>query len=65
MSRRCWVTINITALQHNLSEVKRNSPHSQVLAIIKANGYGHGMIEVAQALVEADGFGVACLDNGE
>lgn len=61
MSRRCWVSINLSALQHNLLLAKSYSPNSQVLAVIKANGYGHGMVEVAKALPLADGFAVACL----
>ena len=46
-----YATINLTALAHNLSCIKRYlSPGCQVMAIIKANAYGHGVVETAQAL---------------
>lgn len=41
--------------------VRRMAPGSRVIAVVKANGYGHGMIRVARALVDADGLGVARL----
>ncbi len=64
MSRRAWATIKLSALKHNLSVAKQFSPDSKLLAVIKANGYGHGMIAVAHALAAADGLAVACLDEG-
>lgn len=39
------------------------APTSRVLAMIKANAYGHGLVTVAQALDKAAGFGVACVDE--
>ena len=39
-------------------------PPPRVIAVIKANGYGHGLIETARALTSADAFGVARLDEG-
>ncbi len=63
MSRRAWAKVNLAALRHNLQVAREAAPSSRILAIIKANGYGHGMIEVAQALHQADGFGVACLEE--
>ena len=63
MTRATRAVINLSALRHNLSVVRRHAPHSRIMAIIKANGYGHGSVAVAQALREADAFGVACLDE--
>lgn len=63
MITRVYVDINLMALQHNLRQVKKFAPHSRVLAMIKANGYGHGLLRVAAALSEADAFGVATLDE--
>ncbi|TNH05585.1 alanine racemase [Testudinibacter sp. TR-2022] len=55
-------TISLSALQHNLQQVKRLAPNSRILAIVKANGYGHGMLQVAKAVQPyADGYGVARL----
>lgn len=54
-------TIDAAALRSNLAVVRRMAPHSRVIAVVKANGYGHGMIRVARALADADGLGVARL----
>lgn len=55
--------INLPALRNNLAIAKRLAPNSKVLAVIKANGYGHGIARVAQQLASADGFGVASIDE--
>lgn len=56
-------TIDTAALRHNLACVRRHAPHSRVMAVIKANGYGHGLETVARALDGADAYGVARLDE--
>lgn len=61
--RPTQVHIDLSALRHNLQQVRRAAPNSRVMAAIKANGYGHGLIRVARALEESDGFGVACLNE--
>jgi len=63
MTRAARAVINLSALQHNLQRARAAAPHSQQYAVIKANGYGHGMVPVAQALNDADGFGVASLEE--
>lgn len=63
MSRRPVAQINLQALQHNLAQVRQLAPHSQVLAVLKANAYGHGLVRVAQALSSADAFAVARIDE--
>ncbi|QBZ83379.1 Alanine racemase, catabolic [Hydrogenovibrio crunogenus] len=55
--------IHLNALQQNLRQVKTFAPDSKVLAIIKSNGYGHGIERVAGQLTQADGYGVACIDE--
>ncbi|HIE39964.1 MAG TPA: alanine racemase [Thiomicrorhabdus sp.] len=55
--------INLPALRHNLAIAKSLAPNSKVLAVVKANGYGHGICRVVQQLVGADGFGVASIDE--
>ncbi|HEY0681783.1 MAG TPA: alanine racemase [Steroidobacter sp.] len=57
-------TIDASALRNNLAVVRRMAPRSRVIAVVKANGYGHGMIRVARALADADGLGVARLADG-
>ncbi|MBB72380.1 MAG: alanine racemase [Legionellales bacterium] len=56
--------IDTNALQHNLKQVREFAPNSRVMAMIKANGYGHGLVPVAQALADADALGVARIDEG-
>ena len=56
--------IDLAALKHNLKRVKQLAPESRVMAVIKANAYGHGAKQVAQALEGSDAFAVARLDEG-
>jgi alanine racemase len=53
--------IRLGALQHNLKIVHAAAPGAKVMAVIKANAYGHGMLPVAQALGDVDAFAVARL----
>jgi len=63
MSRPLTARIDLAALAHNLGVVKAAAPHSRVLAVIKANGYGHGLLRVAHGLRAADGFAVLSVDE--
>jgi len=63
MSRPTKISINKAALQHNLQRVRQYAPNSKVLAMVKADAYGHGLANVAHALHDADAFGVACLEE--
>ena len=56
--------IDTAALRHNLGQVRRAAPASRVMAVIKANAYGHGLVPAARALAEAYGFAVARLGEG-
>lgn len=56
--RRASLTINEKALASNLSKVREFAPGCQVMAVIKANAYGHGMQMAAQQLADADLFAV-------
>jgi alanine racemase len=56
--------VDAAALRHNLQQVRRVAPQSRVMAVIKANAYGHGMVPAAKALADADGFAVARLGEG-
>jgi alanine racemase len=49
-SPRAWATIDLRALKKNLSQVSSHCPESQVVPVIKANAYGHGVEQVALAL---------------
>ena len=62
--RRIWVEVDLDALHHNLNEAKRVSKGAKILAVVKADGYGHGAVEIAKELhEEADYFGVALIDE--
>lgn len=53
--------IDSSALRNNLNVVRHRAPRSKVMAVIKANAYGHGIVPTARALIGADAFGVARL----
>lgn len=65
MSRATSATIHTDALRHNLQLIRRRAPGSKVMAVVKADGYGHGLERVARALQGADAFGVAALSDAE
>ena len=52
-------SIHLKAIQQNLHLARLHKPDSKVMAVVKANAYGHGAIEVCKALSEADAFAVA------
>jgi len=57
--RATQVRINTANLRHNLHCVAQAAPGCRTLAVIKANGYGHGLLRCAHALSAADAFAVA------
>ena len=65
MTRPSRVVIDKQALKHNFLRVKELAPKSKIMAIIKADAYGHGLVRVAKTLNEADAFGVASLEEAE
>ena len=62
---RCWVEIDRSALRHNAALIREKlGPRIEVIAIVKANAYGHGLVSCAQALADrVDLFGVANLEE--
>ncbi|CAA0088656.1 Alanine racemase, biosynthetic [Zhongshania aliphaticivorans] len=64
MHRTTWVEFNRCALRHNAKTVRRLAPNAAILAMVKANGYGHGADWVAEHLNDiVDGFAVARLNE--
>ena len=59
MSFGARALIRLGALQHNLDVIRAAAPRCKVMAVIKANAYGHGMVTVAQHLTDVDAFAVA------
>src|SRR5215831_11638620 len=63
-SYRCWAEIDRAALRHNVKVVRDRIGSAEILAVVKANAYGHGLLGVAQALADdAQLFGVANLEE--
>ncbi|HKP02167.1 MAG TPA: alanine racemase [Chthoniobacterales bacterium] len=61
---RCWAEIDRSALRHNAGVVRERIGAAEMLAVVKANAYGHGLVGVAEALAsDAQLFGVANLEE--
>lgn len=63
-NRSPYVTLDLGAIAHNFQRIREQVPRARIMAVIKANAYGHGLLRVAQALPSADGFAVARLGEG-
>jgi alanine racemase len=62
-----WAEIDLTAIAHNVRQLRRiTHPKAQFMVAVKANGYGHGAVQVARTALEngADQLGVARLEEG-
>ncbi|MDQ3011239.1 MAG: alanine racemase, partial [Acidobacteriota bacterium] len=65
--RPTWAEISLPALTNNYRTVKAHLDHNaQLMAVVKANAYGHGAVRCARALeaAGADWFGVALIEEG-
>lgn len=65
MSFGARALIRLGALAHNLEVLRSVAPDVRIMAVIKANAYGHGMVAVAQHLDAADSFAVARLPEAQ
>jgi alanine racemase len=64
VSRPIRARIDLDALRHNLRYARALAGAARKVAVVKANGYGHGAVPVARALAGlADAFGVACVEE--
>ena len=64
MSRSATATIHLEALRANLARVRTLAGDAKVMAVVKADAYGHGLERCARALERADAFGVASIADG-
>ena len=64
--RPAWAEVDLDAIRDNLAALRRAASPAGVLAVVKANAYGHGAAPVARTAVEAGAFGlgVATVDEG-
>ncbi len=68
MNKRTWAEVDLDAIAHNMREIRRiTDPKAQIMAVIKADGYGHGFLEVTKTLLEngADRLAVAIPQEGK
>jgi alanine racemase len=63
VTRPTQASISLAALRHNYWVAKRRAPRSRVLAVVKANAYGHGVDRAGRALANADGFATLEIDG--
>lgn len=63
---RTWAEIDLGAVRHNVSTLKRRAGNSRLMAVVKADAYGHGSVEVARTAIEAgaDSLAVVTVEEG-
>ena len=63
---RTWAEVDLGAIRHNVRTLKRRAGAALLMAVVKANAYGHGAVPVARATLEAgaDSLAVATLEEG-
>ncbi|MDD5267792.1 MAG: alanine racemase [Methylococcales bacterium] len=59
-----YAVLDLEAAAHNVQRVRDYAPNAKIMAVIKANGYGHGLLRIAEALQAVDAFAVARVDEG-
>lgn len=67
LCQRAWVEIDLAALTHNVKQLKKLlSPHTELMAVVKADAYGHGAVAVSQTALQAGAswLGVATIPEG-
>ncbi len=67
LMQRSWVEIDLAALSHNVQQIlSRLSPQTELMAVVKADAYGHGAVTVAQTVLQAGAtwLGVATIPEG-
>lgn len=65
--QRAWVEIDLSAIEHNIRQLKSLlSPQTALMAVVKADAYGHGAVTVAKTVIEAgaEWLGVATVPEG-
>ena len=68
MDKRTWAEVDLDAIAHNIKEIRKiTNPSAQIMAVVKADAYGHGFLEVTRTLLEngADRLAVAVLQEGK
>jgi alanine racemase len=66
MNKRAWAEIDLDAIANNIKEIRKiTSPKAKIMGVVKADGYGHGFMEVTKVLLKngADYLAVATLEE--
>ncbi|TCO81744.1 alanine racemase [Plasticicumulans lactativorans] len=61
--RPCTVTFNLAAARHNLAVVRSHVGDTRVIAVMKADAYGHGAVRLLPAFADADALAVSCIEE--
>ncbi len=64
MVSAAYAVVNLAAFKHNLKKVREFAPKAKIMAVIKANAYGHGLLRIAKILDGVDACAVARVDEG-
>ena len=64
MTETAVAIIEPAAIRHNLQRLREAAPGCHVMAVIKANAYGHGIVEMGQMFADVDALGVARVAEG-
>ncbi|GAH73118.1 unnamed protein product, partial [marine sediment metagenome] len=65
--RPVWLEINLDAIAHNVKKIRQIvGKNTQIIAVVKANAYGHGAIEVSETLLKngVTMLGVGVIEEG-
>lgn len=68
LEKRSWAEVDLDAIAHNMREIRKiTNKNAQIMAVVKADAYGHGFMETAKTLLEngADRLAVAVLQEGK
>ena len=68
LMHRAWAEINLDAIAHNMQQIRKAvSSNSKIMAVVKADAYGHGFLQVAKTLIDnhADMLAVAVIDEAK
>ncbi len=63
MTPAAYAVLDLEAVQHNLTRIRNYAPQAKIMAVIKANAYGHGLLRIAAHLTNVDAFAVARVDE--
>ena len=64
MTPAAYALVDLSAVAYNLQQVRHYAPDAKVMAVIKANAYGHGLLRIAGSLKDVDAVAVARVDEG-